>query len=175
MRNRSENMERLRTLTERLADTHRPARILLVEDDDDVGRVLLGFFEVLAPQAVVSWAKTCEEALGLAGPPVPFDLAWLDIVLPSREGSANASGLRVARKLREGSPTLPIVVCSGYYDPDAIDAMLSAVGVLTIFRKPISIEEIRGVLRATGILGRILCPDCPRLSLKPTRGGLCDA
>ena len=66
-----------------------------------------------------------------------FDVAFLDIELHG------TSGMEIARRLREKSPYLPIIFCTGYSEY-ALDAMrLHADGYLS---KPIHAEDVQNEL-----------------------------
>lgn len=161
------NLTRLKILTEQLAQTHRGARILLVEDDLAVGDVLTQFFTTLAGDVSIVWARTGDEALSYISDTVPFDLVWLDVVLPYSLGDVSVCGVDIAKKLRSISPSIPIVVCSGMYEYEHIHRLLDAVGVLVFLKKPVGLDDVRGVLRLAGVMDRIICPDCPRFTRDP--------
>ncbi|GAC1417532.1 MAG: hypothetical protein NVSMB62_08330 [Acidobacteriaceae bacterium] len=83
-----------------------PGQILLVEDDDDLARVILAGFD--GTSVVVDHAATRQQAMDrcLSGPP---DLLILDLNLPDGDGFSFVDWLRRQPALR----ALPLVVYSG--------------------------------------------------------------
>ena len=79
-------------------------KILVVDDDADVRRVLQLFLERAGYDvAVVGDGIQAVEAFGK----IPYDLVITDIVMPEKEGIETIS------ELRQLSPDLPIVAISG--------------------------------------------------------------
>lgn len=79
-------------------------KILVVDDDADVRRVLQLFLERAGYDvAVVGDGIQAVEAFGK----IPYDLVITDIVMPEKEGIETIS------ELRQLSPELPIVAISG--------------------------------------------------------------
>lgn len=100
----------------------RPPRILLVEDDQTVGRSIATWLDNNYECALV-WVKTGEEALRALND--QFDLVFLNLRLPG------VSGLEVLRKIKSEAPYLPVVLITGFNDPAASDAFqLGLVGIL---------------------------------------------
>lgn len=115
--------------------------VLLVDDEPDVCWALE---RLLRASGIVSVATTSgREALRLAGQAV-FDLAFVDAKLP------DGQGLELARRMREITPGLRIVLISAYFyrdDGEIVEAL--AAGVIDGFvSKPFHHDEIRSVLRA---------------------------
>ena len=84
-----------------------PARLLLVEDDDDVAEATAELLRDIGFQAV----RVCDGKAALAtldGSP-RIELVMSDIVMPG-----GMSGLELARTLREHRPELPVVLATGY-------------------------------------------------------------
>jgi DNA-binding response OmpR family regulator len=118
----------------------RQPTILVVEDDelirDAITRILVreGYLAVTA--------ATGHDAIGLLRTPsFPIDLVILDIGLP------DVSGADLCARLREFFPRMPVVVCTGAASSEEV-ADLRRLGITHFFCKPISIEELVGVLRA---------------------------
>jgi two-component system, OmpR family, response regulator len=112
------------------------ARILIAEDDPDIGAALEkglsanGFTTVLADDG--------EKALSLSLTD-SFDLLLLDMGLPGREG------FHVLQELRSRGKTLPVLVLTGRSERDVV-ACLEA-GADDYMRKPFDFDELVARLR----------------------------
>ena len=112
----------------------RQKKILIIDDDSDVRRVLTITLHHLK-------YETCEAADGAAGVRMSLaqnpDLILMDLSL------ADASGLETAKRIKENSKTrhIPIVVCSGWKS-DEIVAQAAEAGVTEFLLKPISPEQL---------------------------------
>ena len=82
-----------------------PAEILVVEDNEEVGR----FAETLLSELghSVTLATSGEEALELTRRR-EFDIVFSDVVMPGM------GGLRLAEQLAEEKPQLPVILATGY-------------------------------------------------------------
>jgi CheY-like chemotaxis protein len=124
---------------EALAGAHR-RRILVVEDDPDVGELLEVYLTARGPFEVVV-ARSGAEALASARARRP-DAAVVDLELP------DADGAEVVARLREELPHLPAVACSGKRPQDAAGAGFSA-----FHRKPLDlgalVRDVEGLLHRT--------------------------
>lgn len=109
------------TLLEKLL---RPPCILLVEDDEAVGRSIAHRLDSHYECALV-WAKTGAEALIALSAVQQFDLVFLNLRLPG------ISGLEVLRRIKAQAPSLPVVLITGFMDEGAVEAFrLGIVGVM---------------------------------------------
>ncbi|MGE0591225.1 MAG: response regulator [Vicinamibacterales bacterium] len=112
------------------------ARILLVEDDDDLRELLRTTLSHSGFE--VHPVASAEAALGLE-PDQDFDLLLTDVVLPGR------SGPDLVRAVRAMAPGLPVILMSGDGGRVAVDADLqSGAGVL---RKPFTVVELLETVR----------------------------
>lgn len=113
-------------------------RILLVEDDPEVGELVKETLE--AEAYAVDWVKDGEEALGLALG-FPYDLLLLDVSLPRRDGF---SLLRVLRG--EGS-RVPVLMLTAR---DALEDRVRGLelGADDYLLKPFHLRELRARIRA---------------------------
>jgi signal transduction histidine kinase len=108
----------------------RRARILVVDDDDDVRTVTcetvkeLGYEVVALGDPAEALARLNDE---------PFDLLITDVAMPG------ISGVDVARQIRSAGNAIPIVFCSGYADVQAFGEELSEEILL---RKPFRLTDI---------------------------------
>jgi nitrogen-specific signal transduction histidine kinase/CheY-like chemotaxis protein len=114
----------------------RRARVLVVEDNPDVGQFAthalneLGHFTVLAIDA----RQALDELKRDAG---RFDVIFSDVVMPGM------SGVELAQEVRRLYPDLPIVLASGYSHVLAEDSHHG----FELIHKPYSMDELSRVLR----------------------------
>jgi two-component system, OmpR family, KDP operon response regulator KdpE len=125
---------------------HRPARILLVDDEISIQR---GLTPLLASRGYeVEVARTGEEALRAFAQASP-DLVVLDLGLPDLEGS------EVCRRIRVRSSAPIIVLSARGSDVDKISAL--DLGADDYVTKPFSPEELLARMRVA--LRRVFTPD----------------
>ncbi|MER3425988.1 MAG: DNA-binding response regulator [Thermus sp.] len=111
------------------------ARILLVEDDPQIGQLVQRFLSSEGHK--VAWAKTGREALEAELP----DLLVLDRGLP------DAEGLEVLKAFRELDPLLPALVLTGRSDEESrVEGLLS--GADDYLGKPFSLKELSARIQA---------------------------
>jgi len=105
-------------------------RVLLVEDNEEVGNLAAAFLGELG-HAVVR-ARSGAEALHIADNGAPFDIVFSDVVMPGM------NGLDLASELKQRRPKLPIILTTGYSD------RISAAGSqgFPIVRKPYRMETL---------------------------------
>ena len=108
------------------------SRLLLVEDDDTIGRALETGLR--AGRHAVEWCRTGEQALTAADSSDPLDVVVLDLGLPDLDG------VDVCRALRNRQPASAIIILT------ARDAEIDVVSVskpvpTTISRKPIRVDR----------------------------------
>jgi CheY-like chemotaxis protein len=107
-------------------------RILLVDDQREITRLLRSALETLGRGDVIVETPSGEEALleiGRGG----ADLCVIDVRLPG------ISGLDVVRRLRRTSSRAPVILISGLPDPQ-MENEARSLGVLAFMRKPININ-----------------------------------
>jgi len=110
----------------------RPARILLVEDDDTVRATILR--SLLRSGHRVETARSGEEALDIGGAAERFDLLITDISMPGLDGTD------LARRLRERSRDLRILFTSGLAGDDRIGGL--EAGRTEFLPKPFAPTEL---------------------------------
>jgi signal transduction histidine kinase/ActR/RegA family two-component response regulator len=108
----------------------RNARILIVDDDDDVRLVTAAAIEELGYR--VTSVATADSALAELSKG-PFDLLITDVAMP------RTTGVELARRVRIENPRLPILFSSGYADVSTFGEELSDEVVL---KKPFRVAEI---------------------------------
>jgi signal transduction histidine kinase len=111
----------------------RPGRILLVEDNDEVGEFAAHLLGELGHRVVR--VSSGEEALDRALTE-RFDLVFTDVVMPGM------SGLDLAARLAEVRPRLPIILTTGYSDEIAT----SGAGGRPVILKPYRPETLASAI-----------------------------
>jgi two-component system cell cycle sensor histidine kinase/response regulator CckA len=115
-------------------------RLLVVEDDATVRAQLQATLQAFGYE--VHAAATGEDAGALPGEP-GFDLLLTDVMLPG------ASGVAVARELRDRWPGLKVVMMSGYAEDEVLREEILA-GQVRFLQKPVDAttlaREVRGAL-----------------------------
>jgi CheY-like chemotaxis protein len=113
------------------------ARILLVDDDDDVRTITtdmiteLGYKVTAVGSADEALTKVCEE---------PFDLLITDVAMPG------VNGVELARRVRAIDEKLPILFSSGYADVQTFGEELSDG---TVLKKPFRMVDVASRIEAT--------------------------
>jgi CheY-like chemotaxis protein len=110
------------------------AHVLLIEDNDELGRVTAALLQSYG--AIVHWAVDAAQALRQLDEQPPVDIVLSDVVMPG-----GMDGLTLARQLRRERPGLPVVLISGYSQA-AVDAT-----DLVVLRKPCAAEDLLRALR----------------------------
>jgi PAS domain S-box-containing protein len=110
-------------------------RVVLIDDDNDVRRVVIDMLEVLGHH--VREADNGLAGLKLIDVQTP-DVVLLDFAMP------HLNGAEVAKLLRQKHPDLPLVFISGFSDTAQLQ---NAVGSnATVLRKPFTIDRLNDVL-----------------------------
>ena len=111
----------------------RKGRILLVEDNEEVGEFAESLLSELGHR--VSWAKSAEQAMALARAE-GFDAVFTDVVMPGM------SGLELADELGRLRPDLPIILTTGYSDEIAE----TGTGGKPVLLKPYRLETLAAAI-----------------------------
>jgi len=110
----------------------RRARVLVVDDNEDVRDVIVAYLEALGYQSLqAAGGAEALELLADAGSSV--DLLLADYAMPGM------SGADLARAVRAGWPGLPVIVITGYADTTGFDGQFDDAILL---RKPFGINEL---------------------------------
>lgn len=111
-------------------------RVLVVEDNEDVGRFSTELLRDLG--YAIKWAANAGEALAtLAQDEFAFDLVFSDVIMPGM------NGVELATVIRERYPGLPVVLTSGYSSVLAENAHRG----FELIQKPYSVEALSRTLR----------------------------
>jgi PAS domain S-box-containing protein len=111
-------------------------RVLVVEDNEDVGRFSTELLRDLGYG--IKWAANAGEALAaLEQDELAFDLVFSDVIMPGM------NGVELALVIRERYPGLPVVLTSGYSSVLADHAHRG----FELIQKPYSVEALSRTLR----------------------------
>ena len=114
--------------TERVVRSGTP-RVLVVEDNPDVGSVTVGLLEELGHR--VAMVQSGAEALELLATDGGFDLLFSDVVM------AGTDGVSLGRAVRESYPGIPVLLTSGY-----TKSQTAAAAEFPLIRKPFGLAEL---------------------------------
>lgn len=116
-----------------------PSAVLVVDDDEAVGRVLAALLTQDGHRA--TWVSSGEAALAILEKRA-FDLVISDVRMPG------LSGLELLKVLRAKSPELPVILLTAHGTvPMAVDAMRE--GAADFMLKPFDREEVLFVVKKT--------------------------
>jgi PAS domain S-box-containing protein len=111
-------------------------RVLVVEDNEDIGRFSTDLLQDLGYK--ISWVTNATDALtALSRDEFAFDLVFSDIIMPGM------NGVELATAIRERFPGLPVVLTSGYSNVLAENAHSG----FELIQKPYSVEALSRTLR----------------------------
>ncbi len=120
-----------------------PARILLVEDDPGVRKVLC--LRLAREGFDIREAADAEEAIRIFEKEAPFDLLLTDVVMPGR-----LMGPMLARRLREHQPGLKVIFLSGYPNEAAIHGNGLRPEDIQLMKPVGSADLLRALAKALG-------------------------
>ncbi|MDN5000772.1 response regulator [Bradyrhizobium sp. GCM10027634] len=138
-------------------------RFLIVEDHPLFREALEGALQLATPEAVILQATSIDGALGLLSSTDGIDLVLLDLSMP---GTTGLSGII---RIRKAFPRIPVIIVSGYQDPQIIGSALS-LGVSGYILKSSSKRELAQAISEV-LRGSICLPDAYRGLARPPRSG----
>ncbi len=112
-------------------------KVLLVDDAPDVREMISDFLKMEGYQVVT--ASNGLEALQVLQKEKP-EAAIVDIEMPEM------NGLEFSKKVLSQNPNFPIVIISAYVEKYSMD-YISKIGIKTILRKPINLNELAQSIR----------------------------
>lgn len=118
-----------------MAEAKKNGRILVVDDEETVG---IGISEILKDEGFEAAYVLCGRDAVQAVKETPFNLVFMDIVMPGM------NGLDTFREIRKHRPNTRVVLFTGYFR-DAEDVILQGIkeGMIDEFiRKPYFADEI---------------------------------
>ena len=120
---------------------HSPRSILVVEDDETSGRVLLDVLEREGHKVV--WVEDGLEAMEALAR-TTFDLVFMDVKLPRLDGVETTRRIRSDQSSRF-DPHIPIVALTAYAMAGDEEKFLE-IGMDTYLSKPVELAELKQVL-----------------------------
>jgi len=122
-----------------IADTNK--RVLIVDDEESM-RLLLGRTIEAVPNVEITLAGTCEEALHLVAGRA-YDVILLDLLMPG------VGGIEVLKGIRNGPPNqrTPVIIVSVMADEDT-KIVCRSLGISDYVVKPIVREALVAAVRA---------------------------
>lgn len=110
----------------------RPARILIVDDDEDVRLVLRRMLEQGGYE--IAEASHGREALGVMRQR-DYDLLITDLIMPEQEG------IETIQTFHEQYPAVKIIAISGAYSTDYL-RIAKLLGAHEVMQKPLRLESV---------------------------------
>jgi CheY-like chemotaxis protein len=126
-------------------------RILLVDDQRDILRLLHSTLDTLAHEMEIIEAPSGEEAL-LEASRNKVDLLVADYRLPG------ITGVELMHKIRARYPDVRVILITGMTDRKARDEILNA-GAIAVFDKPISLTDFLDTVERALNLDRTILPE----------------
>ncbi|KRQ14709.1 response regulator [Bradyrhizobium manausense] len=123
------------TLESPRSDHGRGRRVLVVEDNVEVGRSSTQILEDLGYETTL--AANADEALKLLDEANSYDVVFSDVIMPGM------NGVDLGREIRRRYPGIPVVLTSGYSEVLAEDGRHG----FDLIQKPYAAEELSRVLR----------------------------
>ena len=137
-------------------------RILLVDDEREVSRMLRSSIELSGWECIVVDAPSGEDALRELGRG-PVDLLVADVKLPG------ISGVDLVRKVRQLNPEAKVIIITGH-PTEEIRKEAEDLGVVALLPKPIGtslfLEAVASVLRQTGELRGRAVPERTKKNIR---------
>jgi len=124
-----------------------PRRILVIDDEESVARLLRDFLTFRGYQVAV--AGDGPEGLRQAGLGA-FDLVTADLSMPGM------TGVELLRSLKRARPETRVVIISGYLTEE-IAAECRAAGAAAVLAKPVELAELGRLV--AGLLGGPAAPE----------------
>ncbi|MFN3163804.1 MAG: PAS domain S-box protein [Pseudohongiellaceae bacterium] len=120
------------------ASVNERPRVLLVDDDESVTRLLANYLQRNGIESkVMNNSKSAWDLFARQSD--AFDIVITDQTMP------NLTGLELAQKIRTVRPDIPVVLCSGYQEMvDENEA--TAMGVSRYLNKPVKLENLTSVI-----------------------------
>jgi CheY-like chemotaxis protein len=117
-----------------VAMTHGHGHVLVVDDDEVVGRLVARVLERVGYRVTLTEAPAEALDLVLRGDG-PFDLLITDQTMPGMTGT------QLAARVRERTPKFPIILMTGYSEL-ATQGSIERLGVSELLVKPVEIEPL---------------------------------
>jgi CheY-like chemotaxis protein len=114
-------------------------RILFLDDEEPLVKLASRMLDRLGYR-VDAYTSASEALEAFRKDPARFDLVLTDLSMPG------ASGMDFARSVLELRPEVPVILTTGYIDPDDLERVRQ-IGVREVILKPTTIEEMGRTFR----------------------------
>jgi PAS domain S-box-containing protein len=114
-------------------------RILLVDDEDQIVRMVQQMLERLGYQVVAQTSSTAALA-SFRQSPESFDIVITDMTMP------NMTGPQLAQHLKKIKPDIPIIICTGFSE-QVNEERVRAIGIHGLVMKPVVKKELAKAIR----------------------------
>jgi len=118
-----------------------PNRILVVDDEEKLGRFICMLLEQMGGQA--SLCLRIDEAKRLLTQGT-WHLIITDIVFPGE------NGFDLIRWVKQHHPTIPVVAMTAH-STEAVNYRMNKLGFVAVLHKPFSVEHFQRVIQQTGL------------------------
>jgi len=109
-------------------------RVLFLDDEEPLVRLASRMLDRLGYR-VDAYTRAADALAAFRGHPERFDLVLTDLSMPG------ASGMDFAKSVLDIRPDVPVILTTGYIDPDDLDRV-QRIGVREVILKPTTIEEM---------------------------------
>ena len=136
------------------AQSARPVRIALVDDEESMHRLLQRIFKKHAPEWILDSYPDARQALRQIPTLLP-DAVLMDLNMP------DLTGIECLENLQTVSPHLPVVILSAHVDPEAWFRSMKA-GACGCLCKPVGTADLLLALEKTLNGSMAFCPQAER-------------
>jgi PAS domain S-box-containing protein len=112
----------------------RGERVLFLDDEEPLVRLATRMLDRLGYR-VDAYTRASDALEAFRSQPERFDLVLTDLSMPG------ASGMDFARSVLDIRPDIPVILTTGYIDPDDLE-LVQRIGVREVILKPTTIEEM---------------------------------
>ncbi|MEO6460119.1 MAG: response regulator [Bdellovibrionota bacterium] len=123
----------------------RPLRILIVEDDVSLKKVIKRSFKMLDKNIEVKWITSADQFLSDPHHDMRVDAKSFDLVLTDINMPGVSSGFEVWNHFTQLDPKIPVVIMSGLSEHDFGRAMGDTTAI-NYMQKPMSLAKCAAVL-----------------------------
>ena len=108
--------------------------VLFLDDEEPLVRLASRMLDRLGYR-VAAYTRAAEALAAFRSEPARFDLVLTDLSMPG------ASGMDFAKSVLDIRPDVPVILTTGYIDPDDLE-LVQRIGVREVILKPTTIEEM---------------------------------
>lgn len=150
-----------------MADSHKPIRVMIVDDHTLVRRGLMDFLESFDDFIPVGEASNGIEAIELCACCYP-DVILMDLLMPVMDG------IEATQEILKNHPQTRIIALTSFQDEQLVKRALEA-GITSYLQKNIGVDELADAVRRAFMGETILSPEATRtlihIAAAPSRTG----